>query len=128
MCGIYRLTGGKTDMETDQMTKQTPQSKVASVTFVVAFGVLLFGFGVSLWVSLILALVIGVGVGVYLRKPDEATQPETPTSQVSAPAVEPTNATAPAAPSQLIKPSAPLAGQAELATRKGSWRYTPEKA
>jgi NADH-quinone oxidoreductase subunit E len=58
----------------------------------------------------------------------EPTAPEPTAPEPEAePAPEPVNVSAPAASDdQLIKPSQPLAGQAELASRKGSWTYTPD--
>jgi predicted flap endonuclease-1-like 5' DNA nuclease len=58
--------------------------------------------------------------------PEPTPEPTAPEPEAE-PAPEPVNVSAPAASDdQLIKPSQPLAGQAELASRKGSWTYTPD--
>lgn len=57
-------------------------------------------------------------------EPEPAPVPEPDATPEPAPEPEPEK---PAA-APVIKPSAPLAGQAELASRKGNWTYTPESS
>ncbi|WP_417721942.1 endonuclease [Salipiger sp.] len=63
-----------------------------------------------------------------------AVEAPAPAAEPSAPAAEPVAATPPApaaaepASASVIKPSKPLAGQDDLAARKGSWKYEGEGA
>ena len=110
----------------------------------VAVLALLTGYGIG---GAILAGIAGVGIthlvvsrmgGSKARAASAPTaQPEAPEptpaqpeAKVAAePAPEPQAASAaPDEAEPLIKPSTPLPGEAELAARKGTWKYTPEGA
>ncbi|AKO97523.1 ATP synthase subunit E [Marinovum algicola DG 898] len=59
-------------------------------------------------------------------EPDAAAEATAPTPEAEAPEPEAPEGEAPkVATRPLVKPSAVLAGEAELSTRKGSWRYEP---
>ncbi|QBF31338.1 hypothetical protein [Thalassococcus sp. S3] len=54
--------------------------------------------------------------------------PPAPAAEKPAPEVKTAAAPAAAAPAPAVKPSTPLAGEAELAERKGAWKYEAEAA
>lgn len=113
----------------------------------VAVLALLTGYGIG---GAILAGIAGVGITHLVMSRmggSKARAASAPTAQPEAPEPAPTAqpeakvaaepapaqqaASAAAAPGEaepLIKPSTPLPGEAELAARKGTWKYTPEGA
>lgn len=114
----------------------------AVLTFVLLMGVADWG----LLAALLVAVVVLVGLGLLLRSAMCGSQPVAG-QEVAAPARSDIDAVKPAAPTPppaapeakaapdakaaqvdaadpLVRPSAPLAGEAELAARKGSWTYS----
>lgn len=125
---------------------------VAALIGLVAAAILHWALGLSMLLSLIGGIIVAYAARELAPRGSSETQtppvatpkPVQPTPApvaTPAPAPEPqvdrvAEAPADPAPAQdeshgettdadLVKPSAPLAGEAELAGRKGSWRYEP---
>ncbi len=129
--------------------------KIAIVAGIVIATLLMSLGGWGFWASLVIGLVALVAVGIVLprlicpaarasaavSRPTPAAAPTASPSPVPAPAAEPAPEPAPepvAAEHEaetetqtedgIVKASAALPGQQELAARKGNWRYQPASA
>lgn len=106
---------------------------------VVAFLVMLIALGLGF----LLALVIGVAAAFGAKRYLKGSEPEAPIVQAPTPVAKPAPAPAaapepapaeapaaeaPAAEAPAVQPSTPLAGEAELAERKGEWTYDGDAA
>ncbi len=93
--------------------------------------------GTEVVAAFVMAILLAVAVYLILQYGFGGSLPKLPKTMgplpggmaaraAAAPTLPPKPAEAPAAEAPVVKPSAPLAGEAELAERKGTWSYAPE--